>query len=207
MIISSNAKFVIKCLLSNLNQQLALPLISQAIEYVNDEERNLGSKVINFWNSVGDMLNKKFKGKLKRNGNFFRKSAINKLKTDKTDESTDFKSTFTNQDAYSFSKSSDLINKVKGNLVSSANLIQMNSFRMHEMGNNNRILINYKPNPISGIQVLSNYQKANLVYATAPHPIYYSIPQQVQIKPSFGCHYIPFRQNHATCFYMPMSQN
>lgn len=207
MIVSSNAKFVIKSLLSHLSQQHALPLISQAIEYVNDEDRDLGTKVINFWNSVGDMLNKKFKGKLKRNGNFFRKGATYKLNADKPDETADLKSACTQQEANSYNKERDLRSHAQVNFVSPANLMQMpNSFQLHDLRNKAGMMLNYKPAPLSGVQVISNYQKVNLMYSTAPRPIFFRVPQQVQ-KPIYGCQYVPFRQNDANYFYIPMNQN
>lgn len=208
MIVSSNAKFVIKSLLSHLSQQHALPLISLAIDFVNDEDRDLGSKVINFWNSVGDMLNKKFKGKLKRNGNFVRKGAELKQKTDKPNESTDHKSAFSQQETYiAINKERESRGHTQLNYVNPTNLMQMpNSFQLHDLRNKAGMMVNYKPAPLSGVQVISNYQNVNLMYSTAPNPIFLRFPQ-AQVKPMYGCQYVPFRQNEANYFYIPMNQN
>lgn len=48
-------------MLIHLEPKYSYPLITKAIQYVNDSRLNLESKLVNFWNSAGDMLKKRFK--------------------------------------------------------------------------------------------------------------------------------------------------
>lgn len=208
LIVSSNGKFVIKTLLSSLSQQLSLPLVNQAINYVNENENSLEAKVINFWNSVGDMLNKKFKGKVGRSSNHIKKSTTKK-KSDKTEE---------HGESYKRVINKEEVKIPFTDFQSQASYPFLNSYKLDAQKFNKFIKNDdspkyfpcYKPTNFYGNPALQNF-RSNMIYSNVPNTIYFRMAtcNPVPTKHVFNNNYISYPQlkTAGSYFYIPIHQN
>lgn len=197
-----------KTLLSSLSQQLSIPMISLAIEYVNSKELDIESKLINFWNSLGDMLNKKFKGKLKRSSGPLKKVSTT---TKKSEEIVEEKKKVVTQNRKEEMKSTNDVQSYTSHYTMNSNIDahRKNLIYPNDTSKSN-YLYNYKPSSLIGNSVIPNYLVSNMAYSNAPRPIYYRVAMcnPVPTKPIFNS-FTPYPQMRATgnYFYIPIHQN
>lgn len=200
-----------KTLVSSLSQQLALPMITQAIEYVNNKENELESKVVNFWNSVSDMLNKKFKGKLKKSNNHLKKVSTTRKKSDKSDDAIEEKRKVKNQKQ----ESKTSVKEIKSNhIITNAAKVEAQRAisSINDASRSSIIYNNSKPASIIGKSLMPNYLNLNssMIYSNGQnpiyfklatcnpfpiHPIYSSFMQYPQVRSAGNFIYIPIHQN------------
>lgn len=199
---------MIKTLLSSLSQQLTLPLITRAIEYVNNKQLELESKIINFWNSVSDMLNKKFKGKLKKSSNQLKKVSTTRKKSDKSEEALDEKRKVKSQKQESKTSVKEIHTQSTHQIV---NTISMEAQRKtYSLNDASKTSSNYKPASIIGSRLMPNYLSNSMIYSNVPQPIYYRLAtcnpiltkpvysnfmQYPQMRPAGNYYYVPIHQN------------
>lgn len=195
-----------KTLLSSLSQELALPFINQAIEYVSTKELKIETKIINFWNSVGDMLNKKFKGKLGRSSNQIKKVSTFTKKSDKTDEIVEEKR-MANQNKTK-TPFKDTSNHVSCQIVKSAifEAQRLNMIYLNDAPKYNYIY-NYAAPSIAGNQVMPNYISSN---SNALHPncLRFSTYSPILTMPVYNSYKpYPNMRTAGNCYYVPIHQN
>lgn len=198
MIVSSNGKFVMKTLLAHLNQQYSLPLIMFALEFVNNPRQGLETKVINYWNSVGDMLNKKFKGALQRNRTLNAKSSALKQKCN---GNSGYKIPILKQNRQGrFNDANELQYKVLAQTFNQINFSYENLSSLKQMNYNfnNFHLSNYKHDPSYDTPFSTNcFQNS-----TASASVYVSLmPNSLLYKPAYNSSCISYRQNQQSYFY------